>query len=164
MPISNGIRCFLVVCFLASPLASESVMLSGGYESENADPNFEIALSAVQREDWRGAIAALENLIERRAFDDDAHTLLGYAYRKRGDYEASLRSYRRALELNPHHRGALEYLGEAYLELGDRLRALETLERLAEVCQLQNSSDTAAEWQESCLEWTALHRAIRVDR
>jgi len=115
----------------------------------------------VQQEDWDGAITALLTLVERRAFDDDAHTLLGYAYRKKGDYDASLESYQRALELNPHHRGALEYLGEAYLELGDRGRAVETLKRLAEACRQQRMSRSGESWKQHCPEWRELDTAIR---
>lgn len=54
-----------------------------------------------------GEMTALGKVTKDRGWDDDAHTLLGYAYRKREDYEASLESDRKALELNPHHRGAL---------------------------------------------------------
>ncbi len=139
-------------------------MLSGVYDERSvSDPYFEIALSAVHREDWDGAIAALRTLVERRAFDDDAHTLLGYAYRKKGDYDASLESYRRALELNPHHRGALEYLGEAYLELGDRRRAVETLKRLAKACRQQRAPHSGEDWNQRCPEWRELHTAIRAN-
>ena len=54
---------------------------------------------------------------ELRPWDAEAHNLAGHAYRKLGDYERALTLYDQALRLNPHHRGALEYLGEAYLEL-----------------------------------------------
>jgi tetratricopeptide (TPR) repeat protein len=43
---------------------------------------------------------------------------MGFASRKLGNYRQALVHYQTALELNPHHRGALEYLGEAYLEMG----------------------------------------------
>ena len=37
--------------------------------------------------------------------------------------DAAFEHYRRALELNPRHRGAHEYAGEAYLMVGDLARA-----------------------------------------
>lgn len=155
-------RYLLAVLVVVAAVDGESVMLGGDYDERSvSDPNFEIALSAVHREDWDGAIAALRTLVERRAFDDDAHTLLGYAYRKKGDYDASLKSYRRALELNPHHRGALEYLGEAYLELGDRGRAVETLKRLAHACRQQKTPPLGEGWKRHCPEWRELDTAIR---
>ncbi len=51
-----------------------------------------------------------------------------------GDVEMALAHYRRALEMEPGHRGANEYLGELYLEL-DRLDAArERLEVLDDAC------------------------------
>ncbi len=56
------------------------------------------------------------------AIDDDpglyqAHSSLGYVLRKTGDYESSLASYNRALEINPRYTEAIEYRAEAYLGL-----------------------------------------------
>ncbi|HEX2386077.1 MAG TPA: tetratricopeptide repeat protein, partial [Candidatus Binatia bacterium] len=48
--------------------------------------------------------------------DADVHNLLGYSYRKLGNYDKALEHYRTALKLDPRHRGAHEYLGELYLE------------------------------------------------
>jgi len=46
-----------------------------------------------------------------------AHTELGYAFRKTGDYTSSIAEYDRALELMPNYAEALEYRGEAFLGL-----------------------------------------------
>ncbi len=59
----------------------------------------------------------MARVIELRPWDAEAYNLAGHAHRKLGDYERALAFYDQALDLNPHHRGALEYLGEAYLEL-----------------------------------------------
>jgi len=42
---------------------------------------------------------------------------LGYAYRKTGDYNAALKAYNRALEIQPNYTPAIEYRAEAYLGL-----------------------------------------------
>jgi tetratricopeptide (TPR) repeat protein len=158
------IRTILLLCLLGFAGVAPSVMLGGGYSNAGAeDGDFQTALSAVAQKDWDGAIDALEKVIERRPFDDDAYTLLGYAYRKRGDYAASIGSYWDALELNPHHRGALEYLGEAYLELGERQRAMKMLDRLAAVCRQQNSPNSGDNWKQSCPEWFELESALRAN-
>lgn len=47
-----------------------------------------------------------------------AHSDLGFALRKLGDYEGSLEEYGRALELSPGYPEAIEYRAEAYLGLG----------------------------------------------
>jgi len=43
---------------------------------------------------------------------------LGHAYRKIGDMDNSFKHHERALQINPRHKGAHEYLGEAYLQIG----------------------------------------------
>jgi tetratricopeptide (TPR) repeat protein len=42
---------------------------------------------------------------------------LGYAYRKVGNYNASLEAYGKALEIQPNYTPAIEYRAEAYLGL-----------------------------------------------
>jgi len=44
--------------------------------------------------------------------------------------------YHRALQLNPRHRGAHEYVGEAYLLVGNLAKAEEHLAALARICLL----------------------------
>jgi tetratricopeptide (TPR) repeat protein len=46
-----------------------------------------------------------------------AHSSLGYALRKTGEFEDSLAAYDRALQLNPGYTEAIEYRAEAYLGL-----------------------------------------------
>lgn len=162
MPTLRILRLLAAATLLALAATSTAVMLSSGYDDEKSlNPDFEIALSAVARKDWEAAIEALKRVVRQRGWDDDAHVLLGFAYRKRGDYRESLRSYQRALTLNPHHRGALAYLGEAYIELGDRRRALSTLERLGVVCRQQFSTASASSWRADCPEWVELEQGIR---
>jgi tetratricopeptide (TPR) repeat protein len=43
---------------------------------------------------------------------------LGYAYRKTGNYPASLEAYQKALDLQPTYTPAIEYRAEAYLAMG----------------------------------------------
>jgi len=66
--------------------------------------------------------------------DADAYNLLGFSHRKLGDVEAALAHYGKALALEPKHRGANEYLGELYLELGQLDKARERLKVLDGAC------------------------------
>ena len=59
---------------------------------------------------------------------------LGYAYRQTGKLELAFRHYQRALQLNPRHRGAHEYAGEAYLITDDLAKAEEHLAALRQIC------------------------------
>ena len=135
----------------------------GGSESPpvNAslrDTDYQQAHTALEQEDWQTVIEAASKVIERRPWHDDAHNLLGFAYRHLGDFELSLAHYYKALELNPHHRGTLEYLGEAYLQLSQLSNAKALLRRLATECKRVAKPNT--DWRRHCTEWQDLKHAI----
>lgn len=58
------------------------------------------------------------------------------------------RHYNEALRLEPNHRGAHEYLGEAYLMAGNLAKAKEHLEVLDRLCSV------------GCEEYTLLKNAV----
>ncbi len=62
------------------------------------------------------------------------HNLIGFSLRKTGDYAQALTFYRKALELDPEHKGALEYLGELYVETGQLDKAREHVVLLRKLC------------------------------
>ncbi len=99
----------------------------------------------------------MAKVVEVRPWHADAYNRMGFAARKLGDYDRALALYDKALELNPHHRGALEYLGEAYLELDRPDDAAALLERLAIACQ--RVAHGGIDWRDSCAEWQDLKAA-----
>ena len=88
-------------------------------------------------------------MVRREGGNADAHNLLGFSYRKSGDFERALRHYGIALGIDPGHKGAHEYIGEAYLETGDLAAAEEHLRALAGLCP------------SGCEELADLERAVR---
>ena len=64
----------------------------------------------------------------------DIQNYLGFAYRKSGKLEASGNHYAKALELDPDHKGALEYQGELFLMTGAPEKARANLARLEVLC------------------------------
>ena len=46
----------------------------------------------------------------------------------------SFKHYEKALKIDPKHKGAHEYLGEAYLQIGDLARAEQELRKLDSIC------------------------------
>ncbi|MEE8166960.1 MAG: tetratricopeptide repeat protein, partial [Myxococcota bacterium] len=64
----------------------------------------------------------------------DVLNYLGYAHRRLGRFDESLAYYQQALALDPMHRGANEYLGELFVELGEMDRAEERLAVLDRAC------------------------------
>ena len=76
--------------------------------------------------------------------------------------QPALKFYDQALKLNPHNRGALEYLGEAYLEMDRPQDAQAMLDRLDEECQ--RLADSAGGQQPDCQEREDLEEALAVYR
>jgi tetratricopeptide (TPR) repeat protein len=72
--------------------------------------------------------------VQRDASNADAYNWLAYATRKNGDAAASIPLYEKALALDPKHKGAHEYIGEAYLVLGNLPKAKEHLAKLNSIC------------------------------
>ena len=66
----------------------------------------------------------------------DLHNYLGYSYRNLKQMDLAFKFYKRSIELNPRHRGAHEYIGEAYLMMKDIANAEKHLAALREICLL----------------------------
>jgi len=69
------------------------------------------------RKEYLSAVDAFQAAVDRNVGMFQAHSDLGYALRKTGDYESSLASYDRALAIEPGYTLAVEYRGETYLAL-----------------------------------------------
>ena len=80
------------------------------------------------------AITTLSKVAEQFPESADTQNFLGYAHRQSGDLDAAFTHYQRALEIDPMHRHAHEYLGEAYLMKSDVDSAEEHLAELAKIC------------------------------
>ena len=76
------------------------------------------------------AVLLLKAALAKAPNNADAWNLMGYAHRKLGQVDQALGFYQKALSLNAEHRGALEYLGELYLQTGRPKQAKEMLKRL----------------------------------
>jgi len=107
----------------------------GDKDAADLDPDHAAGKVAVERKEWPEAIERLGRAALRDPDNADLQNSLGYAYRKLGQLEPAFRHYKRALDLNPRHRGAHEYIGEAYLMAGDLARAEEHLAALNRLCR-----------------------------
>ena len=98
------------------------------------DPEYTVAVQAIEAKQFARAIPMLENVVKREPQNADAYNWLAYATRKNGDPKASIPIYEKALAIDPKHLGAHEYIGEAYLVLDDLAHAKEHLKRLDKLC------------------------------
>ncbi len=109
-----------------------------GYEPivdpASADPAWVAGQQALERGEYRKAMRHFGELAAREPGSADALNLLAYSTRKAGDAAAAIPIYEKALTLDPMHLRAHSYLGEAWLQMGDRQRAEAQLQRLVALC------------------------------
>ncbi len=98
------------------------------------DPDYAAGKKAIQAKDWSAAIGFLGKAALRDSRNADIQNYLGYAYRNAGKLDKAFEHYRKALNLNPGHRGAHEYIGEAYLLANNPAKAAEHLAALKKIC------------------------------
>src|SRR5664279_2921108 len=84
------------------------------------------------RHDYASAIAQLRAL--RQDDRADVANLIGYSYRKLGDYKVSQVWYQRALQADPDHVRTWQYYGLWQLEQGNRDQAQYHLSRIEQIC------------------------------
>jgi Flp pilus assembly protein TadD len=102
---------------------------------EQVDPDYAAGKAAIAAKNWPAAIKSLSSAAQRNTRNADIQNHLGYAYRQSGQLEPAFKHYARALQLNPGHRGAHEYVGEAYLLVNNPAKAEEHLAALQRICK-----------------------------
>ena len=107
-------------------------MRSTTFESTDA-PDLTSVRAKIKAKDYAAALAELRDIAEDTQ-QADVYNLLGFTLRKTGDFKTSLTYYTKALELQPDHKAAHEYLGELYVETGNMAKAKEQLAVLANLC------------------------------
>ena len=96
-------------------------------------PDLTSVRAKIKAKDYTAALAELRDLAEDTQ-QADVYNLLGFTLRKTGDFKTSLTYYTKALDLQPDHKAAREYLGELYVETGNLAKAKEQLAILAKLC------------------------------
>ena len=132
IPFRIGFAVLLAVCAAAPAWASAD-------ETSPADkkPNeYKEGLKAIKAKDWQGGVDWMTKAIAATPKDADAYNYLGYSLRKLKRYPEAIENYKHALQLDPQHKGAHEYLGEAYLETNQPEEAKKLLASLDKICWL----------------------------
>ena len=119
-------------------------------KSSASEQALEQARTAIDRQDWAGAQAILREAVARNPQNADFQNLYAYSMRKGPSPAMDLvfRHYNEALRIDPKHRGAHEYIAEAYLMTGNLAKAKEHLAQLDRLCTF------------GCEEYTKLKKEI----
>jgi len=124
----------LAACVVLIPQLSFAVDTDDDPEAAKLDPDYAAGKKAIEAKDWGAAVKWLSSAALRDTRNADIQNYLGYAYRNAGQMELAFKHYGRALQLNPRHRGAHEYVGEAYLMVNNLSKAEEHLAALRTIC------------------------------
>lgn len=140
-------RAFKSLAILFILLLSEAAWSAASMSTPTVDAELQKGQALIEQQDWRAAVALLDRYTHAHPTSADGFNLLGYGYRHLQRYDEALAAYGKALALEPDHRGAHEYMGIAYLQLGQLDKAKEHLDALDRICTF------------SCEEYRDLKRA-----
>ena len=122
----------LALAILAAPSFARPVWAVDTVISKNA-PDLAAVRAKIKAKDFKSAIIDLTKIADTTQHAD-VYNLLGFSYRKSGDMKNGATWYAKALDFDPSHKGALEYQGEMYVELGQIDKAKANLAKLATLC------------------------------
>jgi tetratricopeptide (TPR) repeat protein len=123
----------LIIRIGLAPLLMPAAAHAVDNMSSTDAPDLTSVRAKIKAKNYAAALADLRDLAED-VQQADVYNLLGFTLRKTGDYKTSLTYYTKALELQPEHKAAREYLGELYVETGNMEKAKEQLAILTKLC------------------------------
>ena len=129
---------FIIVIFLTTACLSAGTSSNSSVSVDNSDKIkilYQRAEEYIDKNNFKKSLKVLKGLTKREdlsGFRADIYNLLGFSYRKlnKPDLDKSFAAYMMALEIDPDHVGAHEYLGELYLMKGNKNKSLEILAKL----------------------------------
>lgn len=101
-----------------------------------SDPDYAAGKAVMEKHNWTEAVTRFHQVALRDPDSADLHNYLGFSYCNLQQMDLAFKSYKRSIELNPRHRGAHEYIGEAYLIMNDLPGAERHLAALRRICLL----------------------------
>ena len=135
-------KTFLAVFFMF--FLSLNVFAAGSDDDNTiAKPRaYKNAIKLIKKEDYSKAVTVLEKILGKTKYQKDPDILNEYAFalRKSGDLEKAEIFYNKALNIDPEHKGALEYLGELYVDTKRKDKANQLLSKLKN-CKCEEYSE-----------------------
>jgi Flp pilus assembly protein TadD len=131
-----GVGLLCAAGWAAAAGGSDSPSSSTWSSGKAEDPAVKTAKGAIAAGDYASAQMGLKLALASDPGNADLHNLYAYSLRKGAnpDMDLVFKHYNEALRLDPKHRGAQEYIGEAYLMVGNLPKAKEHLAALDKLC------------------------------
>jgi Tfp pilus assembly protein PilF len=103
-------------------------------KAKPGNPDIVAGRKAIEAKDFKSAVGHLTKAVQEEPKNANAHSMLGYSYRKVGIFDKSMEHYHAALKIDSNHRSAHEYLGELYLDMNQPDSAEKQLVALKKAC------------------------------
>ena len=125
----------LLVSFNVSGAGTESSNSDSTTTPDQINSLYELAEKHIYNKKYDKSLKLLKKLTKREDLGTrraDIYNLLGFSYRKleNPELDKSFAAYMMALEIDPEHAGAHEYLGELYLMRDQKNQAMKMLSKL----------------------------------
>ena len=125
----------LLISFNVSGAGTESSNSDSTTTPDQINSLYELAEKHIYNKKYDKSLKLLKKLTKREDLGTrraDIYNLLGFSYRKleNPELDKSFAAYMMALEIDPEHAGAHEYLGELYLMRDQKNQAMKMLSKL----------------------------------
>ena len=125
----------LLISFNVSGAGTESNNSDSQTTPDQINSLYELAEKHIYNKKYDKSLKLLKKLTKREDLGTkraDIYNLLGFSYRKleNPELDKSFAAYMMALEIDPEHAGAHEYLGELYLMRDQKNQAMRMLSKL----------------------------------
>ena len=131
----NGLAA-LLIAMAALTAAAFAEPFESNPNLSATDADYAAGKQAMEKKNWSEAAKRFEVALKRNPDSADLQNYLGYTHRNLKQFDLAFKHYKRAIELEPRHRGAHEYIGEAYLQVNDLPNAEKHLAALRGICLL----------------------------
>ncbi|MDQ8732268.1 hypothetical protein [Bradyrhizobium sp. LHD-71] len=126
-------KAILKVIVLGTSMLFATAALAVDNLVSNDAPDLASVRAKIEAKNFKAAIDELTPMLATHQHAD-VFNLMGFSLRKSGDLTQAATFYAKALDLDSNHKGALEYQGEMFVELGQLDKAKINLARLATLC------------------------------
>jgi len=151
-PSTTAVAFYVALALFAATPVTRAEPFEDSPNAAAKDPDYAAGKAAMDKRNWAEAVKRFQQAALRDPDSADLHNYLGYSYRNLKQMDLAFKYYKRSIELNPRHRGAHEYIGEAYLMVGDLASAEKHLAALRNICLLP------------CEELADLDKAVKAHR
>ena len=115
-------------------LATSSFSNLGDNTYDESNPKMQEILELIDQENFHSALEKLMVIYEDNKNNSNIQTLIGFTYRKLGDYDTSIEFYKKAIINDPVNINAHHYIALSYIGIGEKKLATEHLDELIRIC------------------------------